>query len=205
MPDPMTDQPDGSADPFGAAEYVDRTFCDVACQQGHFAQMEFANCILERCRLSGGVFDSCRFEACTFKDCDLSVIKLPNTALVDVRFEGCKMIGIDWTLLNPRFLRMGFDRCLLSNSTFARMDLRGLTLTACTCHDCDFLGAKLGGAICRNTDFAKSRFVQTDLSHADFSGAVRYLIDPTMNTVKGAIFSLPEAVSLLRGLGVVIR
>jgi uncharacterized protein YjbI with pentapeptide repeats len=205
MADHGTDQSGGAADPFDAADLVDRLFCDLAQQDRQFQQKEFVGCTFERCRFVGSVFEQCRFDGAVFRDCDLSVIKLPNTSLVDVRFEGCKLIGVDWTAVSTRFLRMSFDRCLLSNSTFARMDLQGLVLVACTCHDCDFLGANLARATCHNTDFAKSRFVQANLSKADFTGATRYLIDPTMNTVKGAIFSLPEAVSLLRGLGVVIR
>ncbi len=197
--------PDPAPEPLDEVAYSNRTFVDLVHEGQTFRQREFASCTFERCRFGRSVFQECRFEGCTFKECDLGVIQVPGSIFIDVRFEGCKMIGVDWTAINTRLLRMGFDRCVLTHSTFARMDLRGMNLTACVCHDCDFLGANLGGALCRDTDLAKSRFVQTDLSGADFAGATRYLIDPTSNRVKGAIFSLPEAVSLLRGLGVVIR
>ncbi len=198
-------QPDPPAEPLDEAAYADRTFTDLPFPGRTFRRQEFTGCTFERCRFAGCVFQECRFEACVFKDCDLGVIRVPNTALVDVRFEGCKMIGVDWTAVNARFLRIAFGKCVISDSTFARMDLHGIALAECVAHDCDFLGANLSGGVFRGTDFARSRFAQTDLSSADFCGATRYLIDPTMNRVKGATFSLPEAVSLLRGLGVVIR
>lgn len=198
-------QPNSVSEPLDEVQYADRCFVEMAQEEARCRGQDFSNCAFERCRFARAAFEECRFEACTFRECDLSVVKLPASQFIDVRFEGCKMLGVDWTVINQRIFRAAFEKCVLSDSSFARMDMRGLSLRECVAHDCDFLESNLAKVVCCKTDFAQSRFSGTNLSQADFSGAVRYRIDPTMNNVKGAIFSLPEAVSLLRGLGVVIR
>ena len=47
--------------------------------------------------------------------------------------------------------------------------------------------------------------MHTNLSSADFSGAQNYQIDANENTIKKAIFSLPEALSLLSTFDIKIQ
>ena len=68
----------------------------------------------------------------------------------------------------------------------------------------DFAEADLSLASCTGTDFADSRFLHTDLTEADFVGARNYAISPSLNVLKKTSFSLPEAVSLLYGLDIVL-
>ncbi|MBU0570367.1 pentapeptide repeat-containing protein [Patescibacteria group bacterium] len=55
-----------------------------------------------------------------------------------------------------------------------------------------------------NTDFEKSVFSKTNLAKANFNGAKNYYIDVRQNNIKKAHFSLPEALSLLNSLDVII-
>lgn len=64
--------------------------------------------------------------------------------------------------------------------------------------------ADLAQADCRKTDFSRSRFMHTDLSGADFRDAKNYIIHPALNKLSKAKFSLPEAMSLLYCLDIVI-
>ena len=70
--------------------------------------------------------------------------------------------------------------------------------------DVDFAEADLTGANLTHTDFQESRFFKTNLTQADFSHAVRYSIAVHLNTVKKAKFSLPEAMSLLYALDILL-
>ncbi len=54
------------------------------------------------------------------------------------------------------------------------------------------------------SDLQHATFRGTDLSEADLSTAKNYEIDPLHNTLKKAKFSLPDAVGLLSGLGIVL-
>ncbi len=70
--------------------------------------------------------------------------------------------------------------------------------------DVDFRETDLAQANFKGTDLADSLFVATDLTEADLSQARNYRIDPSQNIVKKAKFSLPEAMSLLYGLDIVL-
>ena len=67
----------------------------------------------------------------------------------------------------------------------------------CSAVEVDFREADLSRADFSGTDLSNSLFSKTDLSGADFSQARNYHLDPGQNKLKGAKFSLPEAMSLL--------
>ena len=52
------------------------------------------------------------------------------------------------------------------------------------------------------SDLERALFKGCDLEKANFIGAKNYSIDVTANTIKGARFSLPEAISLFAALGI---
>lgn len=52
------------------------------------------------------------------------------------------------------------------------------------------------------TDFLDSNFLRTDLKDCDFTNAFNYHIDPTTNYIKNIKLSLPEALSVLRIIGI---
>ena len=84
-------------------------------------------------------------------------------------------------------------------------ELPKLELTECIAREVDFSGANLTKAAFTRADFLDSRFVDTNLSGADFSHASNYAINPTVNRLKKAIFTLPEAMSLLAAFDIVLK
>jgi len=111
---------------------------------------------------------------------------------------------IDWTqAVTP--LTLAFQESNLSHSMFTRLSLQKMEMVECVAREVDFTGTNLTRANLGKTDFLGSRFVDTNLSYADFSQAVNYTIDPRANRVKKAVFSLPEAVSLLSAFDIVLR
>jgi uncharacterized protein YjbI with pentapeptide repeats len=132
-----------------------------------------------------------------------------STRFRDVRFESTKILGVDWTkadsMDDPHAnTSLFFLDCVLDLSSFFGLNLRSATIERCSAKETDFGEADLQGAVCRRTDFSGARFHGTNLEHADLREALNYAIDPRANKVKGARFSLPEAVALLRGLDIVI-
>jgi fluoroquinolone resistance protein len=79
-----------------------------------------------------------------------------------------------------------------------------VTLRKCIAREVSFEEADLTKADCRGTDFSGSRFNHTNLTEADFTGALNYAISPSDNTLKKTRFSLPEAMSLLHALDIVL-
>jgi uncharacterized protein YjbI with pentapeptide repeats len=91
---------------------------------------------------------------------------------------------------------------VLDHSTFLGLKLPGIKITDCVVRGADFREADLTGAIFSGSDLQDSLFGATDLTMADLSRARNYLIHPVKNTLTGAKFSFPEALSLLHSLDI---
>ena len=145
---------------------------------------------------------------CTFVRCDLSLCSVEECSFTTTEFIDSRIIGVNWTEASwpalGLFDAIGFERCAISHSTFVGLRLRRVKIVDCVAHDVDFAEANLSEAVCVGTDFKDSRFLHTDLSEADFTGARNYAIAPTLNTLRKARFSLPEAMALLYGLDIIL-
>jgi fluoroquinolone resistance protein len=190
------------------AEFSRETFEGLNLAGRSVESSVFEECIFERCRLKETVLRDCTFFGCTFRECDLGLIVPRNSTFAGCRFEGSGMMGINWTEARwPRArldVPLRFDRCVLSHSTFLGLDLKGVCFIECTLQDADFRGSRLECCDFSGSDLRGSVFHEADLSHADLSTARDYFIDVKRTKLEGAAFSLPEALSLLEGLGITL-
>ena len=185
-------------------EYTDLTFKDVHVDGGSsMSGKRFDGCTFENCTLAETKLYDCRFQECRFNDCDLSLVTLAGSTFIDTHFHQCKLIGINWTEANWSFLSaIHFYHSDISHSTFIDLSLENGHIVYCKAENCEFSGASLQQCDCQHSNFVQSRFMQTNLSQADFVGASNYAIDITTNTLTDAKFSLPEALALLRYLDI---
>jgi uncharacterized protein YjbI with pentapeptide repeats len=138
----------------------------------------------------------------------LSLVQVPESTFSATRFENSKVIGVNWTqanwpttgLGNP----LGFFKSAISHSTFIGLSLRGIQIRDCVAVDVDFRETDLSQADFAGTDLSQSMFGHTNLTGADLSRARNYHIDPGQNVLRQARFSLPEAMSLLYSLDIVL-
>jgi len=93
---------------------------------------------------------------------------------------------------------------MMNFSSFLGLNLEKVILNHCILHEVSFEDANLSFTDCRGSDFENSRFAHTNLTSADFRGAINYQIDPILNTLKKTKFSLPEAMSLLYNLNIIL-
>ncbi len=119
------------------------------------------------------------------------------------------MIGVNWAVADwPRgkslFACIGFFDYSVSYSTFIGLSVRGINIPRCVAREVDFSEANLTLANCTFTDFSKSRFLHTNLTEGDFSGATDYSINASLNVLKGTKFSLGEAMSLLSSWDIIL-
>lgn len=184
----------------------EETFEGLTMEGGEVAGSEFRECSFVRCALREVAFRACAFDDCSFVECDLSLVKLPHSTFAACRLDDCKIIGVNWTEARWPKARLWepvrFHRCVLDHSTFMGLGMKGIRMTRCTAKDVDFRETDLSGADFSGTELSGSLFASTDLTEADLSGASGYSIDPAVNKLKGAKFSLPEALALLSGLGI---
>lgn len=119
-------------------------------------------------------------------------------------FENCKLLGIQWTSLTS-LMSPTFKESSLAYSNFSGLKLKKNKFLNCQLLDVEFSLADISECDFSGSNFLNARFHETNLSKSDFRNATNYQIDPTANRVKGAQFSLPDAIGLLTGLGVVIK
>ena len=184
--------------------YTGVNFRAIDLSHQRLTEAEFDECHFERCTLQESTLVRCTFMDCRFTDCDLSMVTLDGSRLRETIFERCRVSGIDWTRAAwsayVPHAPVTFDGCTLDYSTFLGLTLQRLVMRDGVAREVDFSEADLAGADFSGTDLAGSRFHQTTLTGANFATARNYSLDVTRNMVRGARFSLPEAVGLLRAL-----
>ena len=189
-------------------EYFDRTFKSLAPPDGAVYDKSFDNCTFIDCALRETVFVDCRFSECLFSGSDLSLVQVKNCAFTSTQFEGSQLVGINWAEANWHqrgFLKtIDFTNCVLNYSSFFGLELKEMKLVNCIAKEVDFAEANITGAQCRGTDFLNSRFQNTNLTQANFTGAINYAIAAQANVLKATKFSLPEAMSLLYSLDIIL-
>lgn len=189
--------------------YHDRRFRDLHLEEEFsLVGSEFHDCRFEACAFAEAVFQGCRFVECTFQECDMSLAQVAGSAFSATRFVDCRVIGVDWTQADWSGVSLGqpigFERCAISHSTFIGLSLPGIQIKECAAADVDFREADLSKADFTDSDLSESLFLNTNLSKADLSTARNYHIAPEQNTLKDARFSLPEAMSLLFNMDIVL-
>ncbi len=188
------------------SRYQDQTFEGVLLERREITSSIFHECTFVRCTFSESTFRDCRFVHCAFKECDLSLLQVPASTFTSTKFHKSKIIGVNWTQSawskTDLGLPLAFNDCAMNHSTFIGMSLKGIQVKNCVAKDVDFREADLKGANFSGSDLEKSLFGNTDLTEADFRGARNYHINPSQNTLQGAKFSMPEAISLLYGLDI---
>ncbi|MFT6987486.1 MAG: fluoroquinolone resistance protein [Psychromonas sp.] len=187
-------------------EYLSQNFTDLNLSGDEIAYKEFDGCTFKRSDFSEVLFKKCTFIDCNFSNCNLSNIKIAYSKFLDVTFDECKMIGIDWTKASwPSFdlcSPIKFYNCIINDSYFFGLNLNEIVIESCKAHCVDFRSANLSDANFSYSDFSESLFSQTNLTGADFSESINYNINIFHNEIKRAKFSRYEAVSLLDSLGI---
>lgn len=169
---------------------------------------EFEECVFRNCSFQETTFRECVFRDSSFLECDLSMAQVPKSSFINVSFNSCRLTGINWA--NARWpsvqlhTPVTFQECMLSYSIFLGVALKNAAFLDSVAHEADFSEADLSGCDFTGTDLAGAIFNQTNLTGSHLERAHNYTIDLRSNKLAGARFSLPEAVSLLRGSGVII-
>jgi uncharacterized protein YjbI with pentapeptide repeats len=160
------------------------------------------------CSFVETTFKKCRFVNCEFKRCDLSLSKIPGSIFINTFFDESKTIGVNWAQADWTTRDLGrpikFNNSALNHSTLIGLQLNGIQILNCQAVNVDFREADLSKADFSGSDLSESLFIHTNLSEADLSRARNYLIDPGLNELKKAKFSLPEAMSLLYNMDIIL-
>lgn len=184
--------------------YEDITFTKENYEGLNIGYQRFIDCTFNGCNLSKATFLECDFQGCTFHNCDMSLMVIRKCSFKKIKINSSKALGINWSDAENPFTIECIDSNI-SYSTFAAKAIKKAVFKGCKVHEVDFTQCNLAEADFTNADLTDSRFVHCDLSKADFNNAINYSIDLKINKVKGAIFSMPEAMTLLDCFDIVVQ
>lgn len=189
-------------------------FPDNSYYQEKFEHLALADEVIkfksyEECEFISSSFIGCKFEKskflnCKFVECVLSAVVPMNCRFNGVRFLSSKVIGVDWTKAE-KIRDLEFYQSQINYSSFRLLALTKIKIVKCESKEVDFTETDLSHGDFKSTDFEKSRFFKTNLAYADFNGAKNYYIDARVNVLKETRFTLPEALSLLNGLDIILE
>jgi len=162
-----------------------------------FEKCKFISCTFLDCDLSGAEFSDCSFE-----NCSVGPVKVLDASFRNVIFKNSKLVGVDFSKCSSGFFELHFFKSLLDTCNFSMTKMTVSTLSEIIIRDCTFFETDLQKVDFQNCDLAGSSFHLARLEKADFRSAKNYSINPATNKIKGARFSLPEAISLLSGFDI---
>ena len=175
----------------------DKTFTKITAEaftsrKSTFENCKFINCDLSYADLSGMVFIDCYFEGC-----NLSLIKLSDTGLQNIQFKDCKLTGADFSKSRDFLFEVNFNNCILDNAIFYKKKNKGAKFTDCSMVETDFTEADLTDTQFINCNLNRAFFNRTILKNADLRTSYNFIIDPDINNVKKARFSVHGLAGLL--------
>lgn len=172
-------------------------FRDLACPGKETENLEFENCSFTDCDFSKAILTSVKFIDCAFINCNLTMVKLNDCRLTNVTFRNSKLLGVSFVECNDFLFTVSFDGCVLDYCSFARKKMMRTSFANSSMKGVDFSSSDLTGSVFSNADLTSSVFKKTTLKQADLSAATNFDIDPEMNNIKKAKFSLYGLTGLL--------
>ncbi|HNW56723.1 MAG TPA: pentapeptide repeat-containing protein [Bacteroidales bacterium] len=181
----------------GNVIHEEKSFRNIAFTEEETRNSEFYNCSFISCDFSDKVFISAIFVDCVFSNCNLSMVKLNQCLLNDITFKESKLLGVDFSDCIDRPFIVKFENCGLDYSSFVRKKLAKTSFTGSSLRNVDFTECDLTKATFSNTDLTDAVFNRTILKEADFTSATNFNIDPELNNIRKARFSLYGLAGLL--------
>ena len=173
-------------------DFTNINFIETGIDDTEYEQCRFINCNFEEANLS-----MIKFVDCVFKGCNLSLAKFGDTVFRDIQFVDCKMLGLHFEHCHEFGLTANFDNCMLNHSCFYRRKIKKTNIHNCKLIECDFTEADMSESVLQNNDFHGAIFDRTNLQKADLRGSFNYIINPAINQIKKANFSLHGVAGLL--------
>lgn len=158
---------------------------------------EYENCIFNSCNFADDNLSEFKFIDCTFNGCNFSLAKLNKTAFREVKFKDCKMLGLRFDTCNEFGISFSFDGCQLNHSSFYKTKIKKTIFKNSQLQETDFAEADLTSSVFDNCNLTQAIFDHTTLEKVDFRTSYNYSIDPEINRIKKARFSILGVSGLL--------
>jgi uncharacterized protein YjbI with pentapeptide repeats len=130
---------------------------------------------------------------------------LQNTSFKDAKFKNCKQLGLRFDQCNKLLFSVSFELCVLNFASFYRLKLKNTIFKECKLEEVEFIEADLTKASFHNCDLNRATFENTVLEGADLRTAYNFSVDPEINRMSKARFSVVGVAGLLDKYKIVIE
>jgi uncharacterized protein YjbI with pentapeptide repeats len=107
------------------------------------------------------------------------------------------MLGLHFEHCNEFGLAFSFEDCQLDHSSFYKTKIKKTSFKNSSLKESDFTESDLTSSIFENCNLSGALFENTILEKADFRTSLNYSIDPELNRIRKAKFSISEISGLL--------
>ena len=182
------------------SSFENEVFSGLDLEAADLSHKEFVDCRFTNVKLQTSRWKRAVLEDCVFEGCDLTRIVPAQLGLRGVKYQRCKMLGIDWSGLGE-FPVVSFVECNLSYCSFLSISAQKTVFKDCVMVEATFADADFSKAVFASCQLAGARFQKCNLEQANFAGSRDLLLDPTGNRVKGASIPLESALLLAASFG----
>ncbi len=164
----------------------------------------YEKCKFIRCNFSETDLSKIHFSECKFIGCNMSMVKLIWTELIDIVFIDCKLLWLAFENCSKFLCSFSFENCLLNLASFRWLKIKKTIFKDCNIQEVSFSQADISGSIFDNCDLSRSIFERTILEKVNFVTSYSYTLDPEINTIKNAKFSINWVTGLLQKYDITI-
>ena len=161
---------------------------------------------VERCRLTGAVFERLSLKDCEFVDCEMSEAFLKLMEAERVRFAACRMTGA--VLTSAAMHQVRFTDCRMEGVNLRMSEGLLLAFEACEMREIDLYGGSLTNSTFTGCDLTGAELSELRLDNVRFEGGSLADIRGAMS-LRGATVSgdlvLPMVPAVFAAAGVLIE
>jgi len=175
----------------------DKIFERTDFAENALIKADYEHCIFVNCNLLNADLSDINFSECKFNGCDISLANISRTALRNIKFKDCKLLGLHFENCNPFLFTVDFENCILNLSSFYKLKLKKTKFKSSSLQEVDFAETDLSSSLFDNCDLAGATFDNTVLERVDFRTSYNYSIDLEKNRIKKAKFAMAGIAGLL--------
>lgn len=184
---------------------LEKTFNKINFAEAPISKGEYEKCVFKNCNFFKGNLAEFIFIDCDFISCDLSMIEISSAAFNNVQLIDCKILGVHFETCNDFGFSVRFENCILDHSSFLGIKMNKTNFISCKMEEVDFAESDLTNSVFTDCDLKRAMFNRTNLTKADLSTSYNFSIDPEINKIKRAKFSVNNLSGLLDKYEIVIK
>ncbi len=178
--------------------FEDRVFEKFVAKIKPLEKGVYECCIFDQCDLSNADLSGIHFIECEFKGCNTSNSNITDVVFRETTFKNCKMLGMDFSTCSEQGVIFTFEDCQLDHSIFQNTDIKSTLFKNTQLKEVDFTGCNLTRVIFSECDLMDATFENTNLTKADLRLAFNFTINPELNIITKAKFTLSGLYGLLK-------